>query len=169
MTKLEKCVEQRGIILCVLLTIPKVGIGIPQLSWETLDEKGYHIRSSLTFRENGVGNGSWHCIVCQNKAIFGMYLGPGMGSKAPGADFQSDPRAMVFSFSGFRNSFFLWNSYRVVPRSDRRPHTHHLSHSIRGRLHSGKLANTQLFMCTLPYHYSAWRFWIYSAKHSLRS
>jgi hypothetical protein len=61
----------------------------------------------MAFRGNDVGNGPWYCIVCPNKAIFGMCMGPGMGSKAPGADFQSDPRAVVFSFSGFRNSFFF--------------------------------------------------------------
>ena len=34
-------------------------------------------------------------------------MGPGMGSKTPGADFQSDPQAKVFSFSGCQTGFFM--------------------------------------------------------------
>jgi hypothetical protein len=85
----------------------KIRIGIWKLSWKTLHEKGYHVHNSMAFSGNDVGNGMWHCIVCWNEAIFGTCVAPGMGRKAPGADIQSDPRAMVFSFSGFRNGFFL--------------------------------------------------------------
>jgi hypothetical protein len=48
----------------------------------------------------------WHYIICRNEAIFGTFVGHGTGGKAPGVDFQSDPRAMVFIFLGFRNGVF---------------------------------------------------------------
>ena len=106
-TKSKYPTEPRGVILCVMLTSTKDGIGIRQFSWKTLHEKGYHVRSSMAFRGNDVPNGLWHHIVCRNEAIFGTCVGPGMGSKAPGADFQSDQRATRFSFSWCRNGFFL--------------------------------------------------------------
>ena len=61
----------------------------------------------MAFRGNDVAKGLWHRIVCQNEAIFDMCVGPGMGSKAPDVDFESDPRAKVFSFSGCQNGFFF--------------------------------------------------------------
>ena len=61
----------------------------------------------MAFRGNDVANGIWHHIVCRNEAIFGTCVGPGMGSKAPGADFQSDQRATRFSFSGCRDGCFF--------------------------------------------------------------
>jgi hypothetical protein len=117
-----------------MLTITKDGIGIRQFSWKTLHEKGYHVRRTMAFRGNDVPNDLWHHIVCRNEAIFGTCVGPGKGSKDPGPDFQSDPRVKVFSFSGFRNRFFVkptWGAFKVwvkAPRSDRRPPTLYLSH-----------------------------------------
>ena len=61
----------------------------------------------MAFRGNDVGNVILCGLVCRNEAILGTCVGPGMGSKAPGADFQSDPRATRFSFSGCRNGFFF--------------------------------------------------------------
>ena len=106
LTKSENPTEPRGVILCDLVARPICKIGIRQLFWKTLHQKGYHVQSSMAFRGNDVGNGPWHCIVCRNEAILGTCVGPGMGSKAPVADFQSDPRLTVFSFSGCRNEFF---------------------------------------------------------------
>ena len=106
-TKSENLAVPRGIILCDLVAIPICKIGIRQLFRKTLHEKGYHVRSSMAFRGNDVGNVILCGIVCRNEAILGTCVGPGMGSKAPGSDFQSDPRATRFSFSGCRNVFFL--------------------------------------------------------------
>ena len=61
----------------------------------------------MAFRGNDVGNVILCGIVCRNEAILGTCVGPGMGSKAPDADFQSDLRATRFSFSGCQNGFFL--------------------------------------------------------------
>ena len=60
----------------------------------------------MTFRGNDVGNGLWHDILCRNEAILGTYVGPEMGSKAPGGDFQSNPQTNRFPFSRCRNIFF---------------------------------------------------------------
>ena len=90
--------EPRGVILCVIVTSTKDVIGIRQLFWKTLHEKGYHVRSSIAFRGNDVGHGFWHGIVCRNDAILGTCVFPGMGSKDPITDFQSDPRTIHFSF-----------------------------------------------------------------------
>ena len=98
--------EPRGIILFFIVTSTKDGIGIRRLFWNTLHEKGYHVQSSMAFRGNDMANGLWHHIVCQNEALFGTWAGPGMGSKAPGADFQCDQRVTRFSFSSCRNGFF---------------------------------------------------------------
>ena len=106
-TKSKNPTEPRGVILCVIVTSTNDGIGIRRLFWKTLHEKGYHVRSSMAFRGNDVANGLWHHIVCRNEGIFGTCAGLGMGSKAPDADFHSDPRATVFSFSGCRNGFFF--------------------------------------------------------------
>ena len=98
--KSENPAEPRGLILCVIVASTKDGIGIRQLFWKTLQEKGYHVRSSMAFRGNDVANGLWHRMVCRNEAIFGTSMVPRMGSKTLDADFQSDTRAMKFLFSG---------------------------------------------------------------------
>ena len=49
--------EPGGVILYVIVTIPFVKTRIWQLFWKTLHEKSYHVRSSMDFRGNEVGNG----------------------------------------------------------------------------------------------------------------
>ena len=98
----ENLAKPRGIILCVLATTTFVKIRIQQLFQKTLHEKGYHVRSSMGFRGNGVGNGLWHGIVCRNEAILGTCVGPRMGSKS---------RARISSLTT-GNPFFIFG----VPR-----------------------------------------------------
>jgi hypothetical protein len=133
----------RGVILCVLVPRTVVKLGIKLLFWKTLHENSYHVWSSIAFRANGVGNGLGHGIVCRNEAILGTCVSPGMGSKPPGSDFQSDPRATRFPFSRCLNGFFCeaatWGAFKVWARpcaviGDRLRTTYHMPYARVGIL-----------------------------------
>ena len=81
--KLENPTEPRGIILCDLVARPICKIGIRQLFWKTLHEKGYHVRSSMAFRGNDVANGIWHHIVFLERGHICHVRGPWDGKQGP--------------------------------------------------------------------------------------
>jgi hypothetical protein len=106
--KKSENVTSRGVILCDPAVKEK------NQTWnktvilkKNIHEMSYHIRSSMTFKSNGLSYGQWTCIVCRNESISRTCVCRGMGINSMCGVFPHGHGKSVLHFPSAETGFFV--------------------------------------------------------------